>query len=144
MKLLKNLILVSSFALILTLCILPSLVLAETSYLCMPDEASGFRFNPYQKSWEPVIFKVAQEKILLKKSDRGWEWVKFGHKYGSLCKEMDKSLQCDIYVGEVLLNRNTLRYIETYMIGYVNGSDNNDNTPFIAIGRCTPLEINNA
>jgi hypothetical protein len=121
-------------------CILLSTQACSESYLCIPDRATGFGFNKYQKSWVPLVFNVEQ-KILLKKTDRGWEWSEFGSKYGKLCGEMNEfgGLRCDLFFGEVLFNKNSLRYLETYIAGYVSGEDNNDNTPSITIGRCTPF-----
>lgn len=37
------------------------------------------------------------------------------------------------------MSKNSLRYVETYEIGFVDGKDKNDNTPMIEMGTCSPL-----
>lgn len=122
-------------------CILHStLALSETNYICLPDRSTGFKFNKYFKSWETTVFNTQHTKMLLKKTAKGWVWLKVGDKHGRNCSEMKYGyLFCSDYFGQIEFNKNSLRYIETYIRGYVEGEDNGLNTPAVDIGTCSPL-----
>ena len=115
---------------------------AAQDYLCIPTAAAGFTYKSSSKKWEHAFFRLDDKKIILKKTEDGYQWRDFGRRSGPTCadgfNEYDY-LHCQTYFGSVIFNRKTLRYIETYLAGYHNGVDNNNDTPNITIGTCTPL-----
>lgn len=119
----------------------PSLVSAQTAYLCMPNGASGISWNASTKKWGHANFNVKNIKYLLKKTDAGWEWSTFGKSFSQKCGEISASgiLDCAIIGGQLRFNKQNLRYLNTYIYGYIDGGDNNDNTPGIEFGECSPL-----
>ena len=128
-----------------------SAVIGQEAYICLPSVISGFHFKSSSGNWEQSRFRIGDKKKILKKTDNKWEWKAFGEKYSfSTCGDSTEStptdgfnsagfIFCDLLGGHLRMNKNSLRYIETYEIGYVDGKDNNDNTPYIEIGTCSPL-----
>ena len=49
-------------------------------------------------------------------------------------------LFCETSVGNYQLNLNNNRYLEVYPIGYADGQENNDNTPYVEGGTCTKID----
>lgn len=50
------------------------------------------------------------------------------------------SIQCHTAFGHFLINLRTLRYMNFYSWGYVDGADNNKNTPSVTIGECAKIQ----
>jgi hypothetical protein len=120
---------------------IPLCAYSQSSYLCIADATTGFRYDNNSKEWVKTSFKTADEKYILKKNQEGWEWLEFGSKTGMQCGEINEYgwLHCTLWVGSLKFNKNNLRYLRTYDAGYVDGKNNNDNTPVISIGKCSPL-----
>jgi hypothetical protein len=127
-----------------------NLAISQEAYICLPSKKTGYIFNVSSKSWEQANFKTNEEKKILKKNGMKWEWRIFGEKHGySDCggdgfgKGDDFNsagfIFCSIIGGHVRMNKNSLRYIETYEIGFIDGKDQSGNTPLIEIGTCSPL-----
>jgi hypothetical protein len=116
-------------------------VFAQDTYLCVPSKATGFSYNTTSKNWEQSAFRIGDEKKLLKKVGNQWEWRTFGQQFGEKCGAMSDAgwINCDLIFGTLRFNKNKLRYVETYTVGYVDGVNSNANTPFITIGTCSPL-----
>ncbi len=116
-------------------------VFSQQAYICVQNLSTGFSYNSNSKTWERTAFKVDEEKKLLKKIPSGWKWSNFGSNYGHECGEINNSgfLNCNTLFGELRFNRNTLRFVETYTVGYTDGVNSNSNTPNISIGTCSPL-----
>jgi hypothetical protein len=121
------------------LIILSSFAYAQDAYLCLPKNATGFSYLQNSKSWEISTFNVSDNKYLLKNKSGKWFWDKFGRDFPNSCNEFNQRITCNLFVGEVIFDKKTLRYIRTYVTGYVDGVTNNDNTPLIEIGTCSPL-----
>lgn len=123
------------------LVLIPLSGFAQNSYLCLPNSSAGFSYNNASKKWERSFFNVGDTKNLLNKSAKGWVWSEFGEKGGYACKEpKDGSvIRCDLILGELIFDKKTQRYIKTYVVGYTDGRDDNNNTPNMTIGSCTPL-----
>lgn len=113
----------------------------DISYFCIPMKSTGFYYNKSTNEWTNTTFKINDHKKLIKKKGTSWEWSEFGDKHSySSCKERGVDyVDCDTFGGTFSLNINNLRYMETYMHGYINGLDSNSNTPNITIGKCSPL-----
>jgi hypothetical protein len=111
------------------------------SYLCIPDKATGFSYDHRSKSWVSTNFNLRGAKFLLIKTSKGWEWRDFGASLGQSCEaDADGDLIiCNLVLHEHKMSRKTLRFINSYLVGYVNGGDSDANTPSITIGKCSPL-----
>lgn len=118
---------------------LSSVAYAQDAYLCLPKSATGFSYVQNSNSWEITTFNVSDDKYLLKNKSGKWFWNKFGNENPRSCKDVNQRIICNFQVSEVIFDKKTLRYLKTYIAGYVDGIANNDNTPLIEIGTCTAL-----
>jgi len=119
--------------------ILNSVVYAQDAYLCLPKSATGFSYVQNSSSWEITTFNISDNKYLLKNKSGKWSWDKFGSNFPKSCIDLNQKIMCNLLVGEVIFDKKTLRYLRTYIPGYVDGIANNDNTPLIEIGTCSSL-----
>jgi hypothetical protein len=129
----------------------PAVALADPhAYLCIADQATGFKYDKNLKEWKLAIFHTNNERYILKLKDNQWYWSEFGNPSHEppQCDQFNSSgnIKCVLTIDEdimeiVSFNRNTLRYQFTYVFGYVDplpmyeGSD----TPSIEIGRCSEM-----
>jgi hypothetical protein len=115
--------------------------IAQDSYLCISEASGGVAYNSNQNKWEGTKFKTENEKIILIKKNSQWKLKEFGHSFENDCSEMSEYgiLRCQISFGEFIFNSKTKRYLESYILGYIDGKDNNKNTPSVTIGKCSPL-----
>lgn len=120
---------------------------------CKVDLSTGYRFDEALRSWQPTQFK-AQETYTLRHltdteianqfpAEKGNSWGAFkpGDRSSQLlCPEPSPSFPDRFVCGRTghifELNSRPLRFQLYYSGGYVLGVDNNENTPFIEIGRC--------
>ena len=116
-----------------------SVTQAQDTYLCIPISATGYSFEKVTNSWDIASFKVGSQKYLLKNNLSTWRWYRFGEKEStSTCTAQITKINCRD-VGDIVFDKNNLRYLRTYIAGYVDGVNNNNNTPLIEIGTCSPL-----
>ena len=140
---------------------------AQSSFLCITDHATGFAFNKSSKQWSSVSFKAGDKYIVSKITPETgkpfdslkWYVRKFGEpalpQIGfplSGCKEDFNdvgNLFCDGWVRFYLSKRN-LRFFMVSHIGYwsdwpdeLTGKNKSSvegaNTPYMEIGKCSPL-----
>ena len=119
---------------------------AADQYLCITDKATGFYFEDGE--WNTANFKTGR-KFLIRKPNKeelevtianiGRDFVvsEFGDK--STLLWCDEDFYCVGHVDDFLFDKKTLRFLYIYKGGYVSGIDNNDNTPAMQIGTCSPL-----
>jgi hypothetical protein len=123
------------------------------SYLCTGDMATGFHYNKSSKRWEQTNFDT--RKYLVNKSavhGNAWEVKEVGESNAIYVSQHDFSfdgkLYCDSLTGtwgEFKMDRNNLRFLRIYSLGYYNGnpkdidSEEVGDNPFIEIGKCSPL-----
>jgi len=125
------------FVFLITMC---SVTSAQDAYLCIPKSATGYSYIQVTNSWEMTSFSVGNDKYLLKNKSKSWNWDRFGESNSfSTCKEIGSQISCARLGGDVIFDKKTLRYLRTYIAGYVDGVNNNNNTPLIEIGTCSPL-----
>lgn len=142
----------TKIAFIFGMLLLPTIAISDVSYLCVADRATGFG---YEKStgWSNVSF-TASSKYLVSKStrkDTTWEVKTVGQRVPfSLCENDFSENGALICKGlpEIRMNRISGRFLSVYPIGYWSDDMNvkgetrfreGANTPFMEIGKCSPL-----
>jgi len=136
---------------------------ADEKYICTADRATGFKFNSSSKQWEVVNFKndakyvisrLIDEKIISKAVKMGitkeFAVTRVGQSIpDAKCKEFNEYgyLFCE-GILDFKFNRKNGRYLAAYTIGYIQvGSDigkkklvdEDSDTPYIEIGKCSPF-----
>lgn len=132
--------------------LLSSTAFAGESYLCIADLATGFAFDKKQGTWGNTNFKPTGKYLVSKAMNKesNWEIKEVGDSMAfAFCKDdfsENGSLPCGGFY-EFRMNRNTLRFLRAYLIGYwTDGPKSPDrlpsegaDTPAIHIGKCSPL-----
>ena len=131
--------------------------LGDSTYRCIPDAATGFYFDESTKSWKPTNFNVEEKKYVLKEekaSDEASAWIltelaETGERsvlVSCIDTQPDATLViCDGGVNDFRFNKQSLRYMLFYPIGYVQPeeyialSEEGSDTPHIEIGKCAPI-----
>jgi hypothetical protein len=133
---------ISASAMLLAVLNTPALPEEPKAYMCAGDKQTGFQFD--NGAWKISAFHLS--KFILKRTDNGWFYQKLGDSYvgNDQCYDHLNGLKldmifCDSGLYKVRMNKKTLRVLFAYLAGYEDGNDNNDNTPTIGIGTCTPL-----
>lgn len=124
------------------------------SWLCIADMSTGFSYNKTLNKWEHTRFNVDDERLIIKPStgtSRAYEVFEFGNTSNiaaATCGSAPNEygfLFCDGLFGEFKFNSKNLRYVRTYIAGYVEilpdnlfSKEGND-TPNIEIGKCSPI-----
>lgn len=125
---------------------------AETSFLCVTEKATGFKYNKNTDSWEQAAFKPETKYVVKKSSLKGYSWeVMFlGDSFTlTQCKEDFNSVGALFCEGmtSFRFNKNNGRFISSYMFGYwtykksnsSGGKNEGGDTPSLEIGRCSPM-----
>jgi hypothetical protein len=119
---------------------------SHESYICIPTQSTGFKYNKNTDKWESVNFNVEGKKYYVQKiKDEGYRWSEFGTDRKTFCpnsiftKDFG-SLSCKLYDGSLELHMDTLRFVQTYNMGYFDGNTINPLTPNIQIGTCLPTD----
>ena len=121
-------------------------VYAEERYMCVPDQAAGFSFDQNSSRWKSVNLQAEKERYIISGetlTDSSLSIVSAGANYDECRSDKGFSNTNEAYFecifGEFIFNKNTGRFLRTYTAGYIDGLDNNQNTPAILIGRCSPF-----
>jgi hypothetical protein len=143
--------------------------LKNASYFCTVEFAGGLAFNDTSKNWESVKFrpdnkfvlklqfvsKRLQKNMISEKdepvADFNATLTKAGTSEGHPCFSQDSGqtlsmtgdfdyLSCDYFPSEYQFNLKNNRFLTYYKFGYLNGTDNNDNTPAVSGGTCTKID----
>jgi hypothetical protein len=127
------------------LAILPLIARGE-EYFCTVGMATGFKY--IDGAWQSANFKPKGKFVVRHPTERdiaGGKWVvnEVGFESALIgCGEdfdADGSLTCH-GPEEFRMNRNLLRFVYIYPYGYWNhGSENGGDTPYVAIGECSPM-----
>ena len=135
----------------ITILFFSSFARGQEAFICIPSARTGFAVNDATKKWEVTRFSINEDKKILKKINAKWEWRKFGDKGGySDCNNRADTnskdgfnsagfIFCEVLGGSMRMSKKSLRYIETYEIGFFDGIDKNADTPMIEMGTCSPL-----
>lgn len=135
--------------------VFPTISIAVDAYMCLPKNTAGFQYSETLGHWKTTDLKTNDKFIVSKSKLPGYAWkvtkyMKIAPMY--VCEEDFNNagyLFCE-ESGEFRMNKHNLRYIRTYILGYynLNVKDANGNvkkegkgssTPYIEIGRCSPL-----
>jgi hypothetical protein len=135
---------------------------SAAGWLCVAEQATGFKFNAQTRSWQSAVFRTNAHYIIRPpngeeakrlaetyKKEIKWVVVKVGSDFATMC-EGDVNeygfLNCESIGGPVAFNKNTLRFQLYYGLGYVRTDEESAattasdvDTPFIEIGKCAPL-----
>ncbi len=115
-------------------------------YLCVADQAVGFKYNKISKKWLETSFNVKNQKYIISpsKNDHYAFSVKIiGDKYSDAdCKEgVDKwgYLHCKGLGKDFRYNTKNHRYTITSIGGYFNAKPDSEGSvnPYIEIGKCS-------
>lgn len=122
-------------------------VMAE-EYMCTPEASGGLGYEKSTKTWEASSFDIGRNYIV-KINDKENPMYAATVTYVNetlpsyMCKEETSvnALVCNSFLGQLNFSMGTLRYIESYMFGYVQGKDNKYNAPKVTIGTCSPYQV---
>jgi hypothetical protein len=139
------------------LALLPLLAWGE-GYTCIEDMATGFAYE--NGVWQQAHFKLEGKFIIRPATEfdqnswmsialgipkAKWGVGKLGEKEPIASCEYDfdtaGSLYCRASFYEFRMNRKSLRFLHAYLSGYWNSTpgDEAGDTPFINIGKCSPM-----
>ncbi len=126
---------------------------SDQSFVCLPDLATGFRFDSASREWHTATFETHERYVISRSSRPGrqWEVKEVGNSTPIAWCKADftegGTLACDGF-QTFKMNRTTMRYLSAYLLGYFyQGAAAPDtslareggDTPYIEIGRCSSL-----
>lgn len=129
----------------------------EGAYSCAAESSGGIFYNDQTKKWEGTGFRPLSKFILKIKYARTIAEVDEyavtitpgGRNDPLLCQsyrtqlvQIDELglLACRTDFYNYKFNLKAGRFVEAYLIGYINGQDINDDTPLVSGGVCTKIE----
>lgn len=126
-----------------------SVAFSSPSYLCIADHATGFFFK--NGEWQPATFIVDHKKYIVsvkkpvaRDLPRQYVVTRWGDDISNMLCGEDSPTDYGIIVCEggtsFRLDLNSMRYMSWYPIGYTDGENTNDNTPWIEIGTCSSFK----
>jgi len=121
-------------------------------YLCVADKSTGFGYNNRSKEWGVRSF-VTDKKYLISPTSsptKRFLITQVGEKTPTgFCEDGFNDagfLLCTMIAGEFKFNRNTGRFLLSYLYGYFTvgleappTTDENSDTPYLEIGKCSPF-----
>lgn len=124
-----------------------SALFAEERYLCTSKATGGVAYSDMTGEWEGTKFISNSETFIVTDTYEGDDLdanasfyiIRVGQDFASgYCEEgfgTTDVLRCNRF-GPFYLNRRTLRFMDFYAFGYIDGVDDKANTPSVAIGEC--------
>ncbi|MFD1481439.1 hypothetical protein [Paracoccus nototheniae] len=135
------------------------------NYLCLGSASGGVRFDSRSNSWEGATFKTDEDRYIFtvealgsvtrpafftgaeesvmqyhvtasnfdQTSPGSCSWN--GEQLEKISRQGD--FRCNSALVEYSVNISTMRFMATYRQGYIDGQDNNFNTPSVTIGQCS-------
>ncbi|HEX3339849.1 MAG TPA: hypothetical protein VHT68_11845 [Pseudolabrys sp.] len=128
----------------------------EGAYSCVAESSGGIFYNDQTKKWEGTRFRPLSKFVLRLKYVRT---TALGDEYAVSVSPEGKNdpqsctshrtqfalfaepglLACRTEFYAYRFNLKSGRFVEAYMMGYVNDHNTNDDTPVISGGRCTKM-----
>lgn len=141
----------------------------DASYFCTVEMAGGISYDGSSKRWQSTIFNPSGKFVLRLKFEHAKmeklfsfsELEKVGYysismtnagtNSPSVCRRYggdttphvqirDGYFYCSRNLTDYKFNLRTNRFVSSYMVGYIDGEDKNDNTPAITAGTCTKID----
>lgn len=128
---------------------------AEEQYLCVAEKVSGFIFNKSSETWESTTFRTDRKYLIAPTKEhkvRGaFQITEVGQSVPSyFCKEPFNEgviLYCALTIGlgdlklvDFRFNKENGRFLKAQLVGYFfNPSGEGGDTPFLEIGKCSPM-----
>jgi hypothetical protein len=141
----------------------------DASYYCIVEFAGGLAFNPTLKKWESAKFRPERKFVLKLKylttrtqkdyagrdetvsdfnvtltasgSNSSEPCLKVGDEWSVVVPiSQDDFISCTAELSEHYFNLRSNRFLTSYMIGYTDGKDNDENTPSVSGGTCTKID----
>ena len=97
-------------------------------FLDIPNMTYIITWEKHGANWDPLSKGCWTESNKLREINPMSSWAPGG------------DLSCNLKGGQLKVNFNTLRFLNTYLKGYIDGVDDNSNTPFINVGTCTKID----
>lgn len=139
----------------------------DATYFCNVKAAGGLRYDEQTKVWRSANFKpgnsfVLKLKFVASRTQKSWNdkdepvndfsvtLTEEGSNSEKKCynsrtfKEIItissiNYINCNSSITEYTFNLESNRFLAAYLVGYVGGDDNNDDTPSISGGTCTKI-----
>ena len=117
--------------------------------LCIADQSIGYSMEG--QNWTFSRFNSTDKKYVVKpvpERDHNGEKVNYEvTQFGKSTVDYEcyrwpddaEQIACGGIGWNFMLNFKSLRFQDTYTIGYVDGRDDGQNTPSMTIGKCAPL-----
>jgi hypothetical protein len=137
----------------------------DRAYYCVVEMSAGLALDRTSKKWDATTFRVDQKFVLHMKyggsrmakvigeevqvSDYDITITDAGTDFDRPCSNNQKMVtihdddggfRCGTITEDFFVNIKTLRFLRIYPLGYVDGQDNNDNTPSVSGGTCTKID----
>jgi hypothetical protein len=135
------------------------------AYYCVADASGGIFYDDNSKRWEGTTFcpstkfvvrlTFAEHKIeknfLGDQDDHNYYKIAItdsGDNYASPCTSDNTGevivlnpglTRCSV-ISDYVFDFKNNRFLSAYLLGYVGGKDNNENTPAVSAGTCTKIE----
>ena len=118
----------------------------EKRWICVADAATGFAYESGQ--WKVARFDFDDSRYIVAKRTRYSDEVmryavtKIGEEYGDFCEGDGPNEYGIMRCGDDLdfrVNVKTLRYLLIYPLGYYTENDETSGTPYMEIGKCSPM-----
>jgi hypothetical protein len=140
----------------------------DAAFYCTPEAAGGLAYDDKLRKWHSANFHpernfVLKLQFIQSKQEKIADWadpdtvnqfevsvVEAGSNKKKNCRNMkdyqlpvpvwsDGWVRCEAALTEYRFNPANNRFLQIYLLGYIDGKDNNDNTPSINAGICTKI-----
>jgi hypothetical protein len=141
----------------------------DASYFCTVEFVGGIAFNQTLKRWDSAKFRPERKFVLKLKylttrtqkdlfgkdetvtdfnvtlteagSNSPLPCLKTGDDWSAIVPILQYDfVSCTSGLSEHSFNLKKNRFLASYMFGFIDGSDNNDNTPSVSGGTCTKID----
>lgn len=139
------------------------------AYYCTPVGSGGLQFNKTLSEWQATTFnKKPGDDFIIRARKTGQRvatdpttntqtelddykltYADSGAKDAENCGPQPdgsfsmwgwaNTVECYASLEDVRVNLDKLRYLKTYLVGFIDGEDNDENTPFLEGGTCTKI-----
>lgn len=134
------------------------------SYICIDEFGGGLRYDETAKRWQSAKFNPTGRFVLsltMTNSRPAWEGsdlmegvydatvsefgrtepdVCYGGGEGGKVEMWGPTLRCTAALESIVINLETMRFLSAYQVGFVEGEDNNNNTPWMMGGTCAKID----